>query len=119
MSNVINQDRQRAVEKIEALILADYNALEGKVVEVSAICGFRGDDSVDINLQPPAKVKIDRTSNTSLKRWIDDWCDPVYEVTLVEPHPQLEDVRSFWIHGLSRNINGTSTEASDIFAGMH
>lgn len=104
-------------EKIEAKVLADYQKLVGTVVEVAAICGYRLDDSVDISLTPPAKVRIEPTSNTSLNRWIDDWCDPVYEVTLVEPHPQLTDLRSFWIHGLSRHINGVSTEASDIVSG--
>lgn len=118
MSPVIERDRQRAIERIETQVLHDYSKVAGKVVQVAAICGFKGDDSVDINLQPPAKVRIEPTSNTSLKRWIDEWCDPVYEVALAEPHPQLEGLRSFWIHGLSRHINGTTTEAGDIVAGQ-
>ena len=116
MSIPIATDRQRAIENVEIAVLSDYKKLFGTVVQVSAICGYRGHDSVDLNLDPPAQVRIDSTSNQSLNRWIDDWCDPVYEVTLVAPHPQLRDVRSLWIHGTSRHINGSSTEASDLVA---
>lgn len=99
---------------IEAKVMKDYAHFLGKDVLVSRISGFVGDDSTDIELSPPAKVRVESTSEQSLKRWIDGWCDPVYEVALVEDHPQLAGVRSLWIHGPSLHLNGKQTEASDI-----
>ncbi len=99
---------------IEAKVMKDYAHFLGKDVLVSRISGFVGDDSTDIELSPPAKVRVETTSEQSLKRWIDGWCDPVYEVVLVEDHPQLACVRSLWIHGPSLHLNGKQTEVSDI-----
>lgn len=94
--------------------MKDYAHYLGKDVLVNRICGFVGDDSVDIELSPAAKVRAEATNEQSLKRWIDGWCDPLYEVALVEDHPQLNGVRSLWIHGPSLHLNGKQTEASDI-----
>lgn len=94
--------------------MKDYEHFLGKVVSVNAISGYVGNDSADFVLEPPAKVKVLQTSEQCVKRWVDDWCDPVYEVELTEPHPQLVDVRSMWIHGPSRHLNGKQTESSDI-----
>ena len=99
---------------IEAKVMKDYAHYLGKDVLVHRICGFVGDDSTDIELSPPAKVRVQATSEQSLKRWIDGWCDPLYEVALVENHPQLNGVRSLWIHGPSLHLNGKQTEVSDI-----
>lgn len=99
---------------IEARVMKDYAHYLGKDVLVKGICGFVGDDSTDVELSPPAKVRVEATSEQSLKRWIDGWCDPLYEVTLVENHPQLNGMRSLWIHGPSLHLNGKQTEASDI-----
>jgi len=99
---------------IEAKVMKDYAHFLGKDVLVSRISGFVGDDSTDIELSPPAKVRVEATSEQSLKRWIDGWCDPAYEVVLVEDHPQLAGVRSLWIHGPSLHLNGKQTEVSDI-----
>lgn len=99
---------------IEAIVQADYERYLGQEVLVHRICGYVADDSVDMDLDPPAKVRIEKTSTTSLARWIDEWCDPLYEVTLVQPHPQLAEVRSLWIYGQSYHIDGKQVEASDI-----
>ena len=99
---------------IEAKVMKDYAHYLGKDVLVKRICGYVGDDSTDIELSPPAKVRVETTNEQSLKRWIDGWCDPLYEVALVEEHPQLNGVRLLWIHGPSLHLNGKQTEASDI-----
>ena len=101
---------------VEAAAMADYEHYRGKIVLVSAVCGYVGNDSVDITLDSPAKVLIENTSDQSVKRWCDDWCDPLYEVMLFERHPQLTEVRSMWIYGLSRHLDGQRTEDSDIVA---
>lgn len=102
------------VNLVEARALFDYNQVLGKTVLVSAISGFVGNDSVDINLDPPAKVRVEKTNEASVKRWNDDWCDPYWEVTLAEPHPQLGDVRSLWISGTCYHVDGRKSEASDV-----
>lgn len=99
---------------IEAVAVQDYEHYLGKVVLVNAVSGYIGNSSTDIPLNPPAKVRVEATSLQVVKRWIDNWCDPIYEVSLVESHPQLHDVRSLWIYGPSRHLNGKQTEASDI-----
>jgi hypothetical protein len=102
------------VNVIEARAMVDYEDVLGKTVLVSAICGFVGNDSVDINLDPPAKVRVEKTRETSVKRWNDDWCDPYWEVVLAEPHPQLSGVRSLWISGTCYYLDGQQTEPSDV-----
>lgn len=114
--NVAQQDRPLNTDPtvIEAKVMKDYAHYLGKDVLVNRICGYVGDDSTDIELSSPAKVRVETTSEQSLKRWIDGWCDPLYEVSLVEDHPQLNGVRSLWIHGPSLHLNGKQTQASDI-----
>ncbi len=103
-----------SVAAIEATVRTDYERYLGQEVLVHRICGYVADDSVDLDLDPPARVRIEKTSATSLTRWIDAWCDPLYEVTLVQPHPQLVEVRSLWIYGQSYHLDGKQVEASDI-----
>lgn len=101
---------------IEARAMRDYEQVLGKIVLVSAISGYFGNDSVDIPLPVPAKVRIDTTTESTVKRWCDDWCDPYWEVSLVEPHPALIDVRSLWISGTCRHLDGKRTERSDVLS---
>lgn len=101
---------------IEARVLSDYQRMLGKTVMVRSISGYRGNDSVDIRLSPPATVKIAHTEPASLKHWNDDRCDPYWEVVLVEPHPQLEDIRSTWISGNCYHLDGRQSNASDVIS---
>ncbi|PRD96816.1 hypothetical protein C6P88_02590 [Burkholderia contaminans] len=101
---------------IEARVVADYQHMLGKTVLVRVVSGYRGSDSVDIRLHPPAKVRIATTEEASLKHWNDDWCDPYWEVEVVEPHPQLVGIRSTWISGSCYHLNGQQTNASDVIS---
>lgn len=105
-------------EAAEARATAEYDALVGKDVRVTAISGYRDDDNChDLTLDPPALVRINQTSDDDIKRWIDEWLDPVYNVTVVEPHPQIAaDMRSCWIHGTSYNRKTGKTQPGDIVA---
>ncbi|WP_429481897.1 hypothetical protein [Paraburkholderia youngii] len=73
---------------------------------------------MDFVLEPPARVRVDATPESDIKRWNDCgaemWCDPVWDVTLAEPHPQLGGVRSLWIHATSYLEGSDRTEASDV-----
>ena len=99
---------------IEARVMADYRAHVGREVLVRTVSGYVGMDSVEVHLDPPARMRIDSTPETAVKRWCDDWCDPYWDVTLVEPHPQLVDVRSMWMHGPSHHLDGIRSEGSDL-----
>lgn len=101
---------------IEARVLADYQHMLGKTVLVRVVSGYRGNNSVDIRLSPPAKVRIATTEEASLKHWNDDWCDPYWEVEVVEPHPQLVGIRSTWISGSCYHLNGQQTNTSDVIS---
>lgn len=98
---------------VESKALADYDHLLGRVVLTTKISGYVGSDSVSLNLSTPAKVQITATDQASLLHWNDDWCDPYWNVTLVEPHVELDGVRSLWMDGHSYHINGKQSEASD------
>lgn len=100
--------------RIESMAFADYKHYLGKAVSVRAVFGFIGDDSVDVDLDPPAIVRVEETPASLITRWSDGWCDPIYEVVLLEPHPALAGVRSLCVYGPSRHLNGKQTESSDI-----
>ena len=104
---------------IEARVLTDYQHMLDKTVLVRVVSGYRGNDSVDIRLNPPAKVRITRTEEASLKHWDDDWCDPYWEVEVVEPHPQLEGIRSTWISGNCYHLDWQQTNASDVISVVY
>jgi hypothetical protein len=108
-------DRNDAEEQLEAQALNDYDYYRGKVIEVGSISGYDdSDNSLDVKLHPPAIVRVLGTPKGDIVRWMDDdHLDPVYNVDLVVPHPQLEGMRSFWIYGESRSLRGEPCE-SDI-----
>lgn len=94
-------------ESLEVQALLEHTDHIGRVILVSEIEGYCGNDSVSVDLDPPAMVKVCRTNTNDVIRWIDNWLDPVWDVTLVVPHPQLENVRSLWVHATSRNTDGS------------
>lgn len=101
------------VAAVEAKVAADLEDMKGKTFFVTKISGYVDSDSVDIALSSPAKITISDDSS-SLKNWNDHWCDPYWSVSLCEPHQDLVDVRSLWIHGHSYHRNGLQSEAADI-----
>jgi hypothetical protein len=96
-------------EVIEKRCLADHEEHVHKILLARFVIGYKGDNSVEIYLDQPARVRVLETSNaeSDIFHWNDDWCDPYWDIELLEPHPQLEGVRSLWVDGPSRNIDGT------------
>lgn len=109
--------RDEAKRKIEEQAWADYTAAQGKIVLVRAVNGYVGMNSAEFFLDPPARVRVGTTRESDVKRWNrcgEMWCDPYWEVTLAEPHPQLAGVSSMWIHATSYLLGSDRTEASDV-----
>lgn len=91
---------------IEELCLADYEAHKYKILLASIVSGYVGETSADILCDPPARVRVMGTSKNDITHWPDDeWCDPYWDVELIEPHPALENARSLWVFGISHNIH--------------
>jgi len=94
---------------LEEKALADFAAVKGKLVRISWIYGYMGDDG----WEGPADgglfgviVRVLDTPENELRRWRDDWLDPIYDVEVIVPGDLPEDLRSCWIHGKSCNLNG-------------
>lgn len=104
---------------VEALAISEYEVHVGKTVLVNAISGYVGNDSIDINLDPPVKVRVLSTQEQDIRNWVDDWCDPYWDVEIIEPRTELAGLRSTWIRPTSRHIDGTRSEHSDVVGGPH
>lgn len=103
-----DDNRKRAEVKART----DYLRHLGCVLLADEIDGYRDDYSFTESLDPPAIVRVCKTDEQSIIRWMDDgWIDPVWDVELIVPHRQLANARSFWVYGTSYNANG-STEPS-------
>lgn len=91
---------------LEQIALAEYWAALGEVIEAGCILAYNDhDDSVEVHLDPPAKVRVDITDEDSILHWNDEtWLDPYWDVTPVEDREELRGLRSFWIDGPSHEL---------------
>jgi hypothetical protein len=106
----------------EANALQDYQDLLNKVILVTTVDGFVDADNgtTFVDLDPPAVMRV-RPYGTDhalqsyvTDRWMEkDRLDPTYDVELIEPHPQLEGMRSFWLYGQTYTDKGEKVEGID------
>ena len=82
----------------------DYQTALGTVIEAPCVYGYREEDSVDIQCDPPARVRVIATPPDDLAHWCDDWLDPYWNVELAEPDSRLDGVRSLWVFAPSYNV---------------
>jgi hypothetical protein len=106
------------MDKIEELCLAEYEAHKYKIILATLVNGWNDHDhSVEVFCDPPARLRVQETRKNDIQHWNDDWCDPYWDVELVEPHPALENIRSLWVFGISHSltgeIQGTTTQHLD------
>jgi len=106
MHELTAEQRQMA-DRLDAMALNEYEAHLGKIIVTTALEGYVGDNSVNIDIPEGVRVRVTRTEKCDIVRWIDDWLDPAWNVEPVEAHPKLESVRSLWIYGTSRRLDGS------------
>jgi len=101
-------DMTRTQDHIEEQCLADYEAHKNKILLATRVECYISEDQLTIDCDPPARVRVrDRVPENDIRRWTDaEWCDPYWDVDLVEPHPALDRASSMWVYGISRSIDG-------------
>ena len=100
-------------------VLDDYAEVEGRVVlarEIRCVLGAWV-EYVDLGTVA-AVVRIDAGQGGALadgvaRRAEEKWFDPLYPVTLLEPHPLLRRGASFSVEGRSRSLSGRAGQATD------
>jgi hypothetical protein len=87
---------------LEALAMEEYERLLGKTVRVNQLLGYTNRDFSE-EKSGDFVVRIDATPRSDVLRWVDDWLDPVYNVTVLEANglPGRSPLRSCWIYGKS------------------
>ena len=90
----------------------DYAGWAGKVVVAHEIKVFL-DESFEVTGlgDVPALVRVDRGQESGLaeavaQRCDDEWCDPEYAATLLEPHPGIPAGASVFLEARSRSKQG-------------
>ena len=102
-----DSDQKLPRKHIERKCLEDYRKYAGKIVLATSFCAVIDHDSHDIDLDEPIRVRIwDKMSDESVINWNDDYCDPYWDVELLEPHDELDKASSVWIDGISRSAGG-------------
>lgn len=105
---------------LEFLSEEEYGRLKGCLVRVCALNGYANDAMSDTFLPDmtgkPVIVRIDEASvRDDLHRWMDEWLDPAYPVTVVDHGDLPKDLHSCWIYGNCRSLDG-GFEPGDIWA---
>jgi hypothetical protein len=101
-----DKETEQKMDTIEAQCLADFEMHKHKILLAKFVIGYRNDTSVEIYCTPPARVRLTDTLEQDIAHWNDEWCDPYWDVELIEPHPALEGVGSLWVDGISRSLTG-------------
>lgn len=87
--------------------LGDYGEALGKVFWVRTLIGYVGESSVRIELGPdtgPYLVRVVKTANDPILHYCDEYLDSCWDVELLVPVEDYEDIQSCWIHGSSYNV---------------
>ncbi len=103
-----NSDR---VEELQQRAAADLQAVMGRVFLAHELSGYMGDDGCDtvfLHFDPPAKVRV---VDGITDRWNDEWLDSMWNVDLVEPHPDIPPGSRLSVYGISYSLGG-KTEGS-------
>lgn len=105
---------------LEALAMEDYEKVRGKKVRVNHLLGYTNRDFSE-EIYGDFLVRVDETPRQDVLRWMADWLDPIYNVTVLEanglPLEGTGPLRSCWIDGRSyRRGLGHETQPGSIVA---
>jgi hypothetical protein len=81
---------------MEADAIREFESVKGRIILVPMLCGYIGNDSVEIHCAPPAEVRVLPTHRSAILHWNDEHLDPYWDVQLVKPLRALADLRSIW-----------------------
>lgn len=110
MNNIddLSLDLVLTEDGLESLVLNDYNQILGKEILCTSVHCYVGVDCIEISFPQPLKFKVTETVESDLFHWNDEWIDPYWNVEPIDNIPEVgeEKPRSFWVYGVSYNING-------------
>lgn len=107
-------------EDLLALAAVEYDAVAGSVILASRVeCHHPEFGTISVVCNPPAIARVEPLAEGSasdlVSRWM-DWesLDPIYEISILAPHPALEEVnaRPSWVYGTCRWLSGDVYPAS-------
>ena len=99
-----------AIARVEALVLEDFRQIEGRLIEASELYGYRDGDLQELSFEIPVLLQVTETPKGDLQHWIDEWCDPYYNVALVDDRGQSVNATSLWVYGRSHSTEGKVEE---------
>ena len=92
------------VKKMEDAAWRDFADHRGRVLLATHVYGTDDhSNSVDLVFEPPLYVRVDDVTplGSDIGHWVDEWLDPYWNVTPLEPHESLTGIHSTWVYGIS------------------
>lgn len=74
-------------QEMEELVRRDYVSMRGRIIEAYALYGWVGSKPVALLLEQPVRVRVADTDETDLFRWDGCYCDPLWNVEVLQPCP--------------------------------
>jgi len=105
----VKTPQEQAIEEhVEALCIQDHEEHVGKILLATVILGYAEEAfTEEFYCDPPARIRVLQMNHSSMLNWTcREFCDPDWDIELVEPHPALEHATSIWIDGISRATDG-------------
>ena len=109
MTHQVSRER---MEDLEAKVLADHETFKGKVILAKVVSGYRGEDSVEVYVDPPVRCRVEPMAKNDICHWNDEWLDPYWDIEVLEDRPELRGLRSTWTFG--RSYNGETGEGEAV-----
>lgn len=104
--------REERIKQLERITASDLTAIQGGTFLAHALQGYLGPDSSDyvaLVLDPPARVRV---TGGETDVWNDrTWLDTLWDVEVVQPHPDIPAGSRLWTDGISYSLDGKSQES--------
>lgn len=85
---------------LEARVRRDHLAAVGKIHKCNYLVGYVGDDQVEVMLDPPILVTVDKETS-GLMHDTGTHLDPYWDITPVVPDKRIAHLRSLFTYGPS------------------